>query len=420
MDAISWIKNNIGISSILPVDSKKYSDCPFCDKRKKWVSVKDKKGKCYSVKCPSNKDNTNLKDVIELYKIYHDCDTGESIKRLSKGYQDNFKVDNPYFDFNERLASLYHKLLLSGDYPEAVNYLKSRNINNFLIKSLKIGFAPEDKGIDLYIKNGFTKEELKEFNIINNNYLYFRDRIIFPIKNTQRKIVHFQGRYIHDIPVDENGEEVFPKYIATKTYKGYESIQNYLYLEDKISYYEGHEKLFICEGVPDTIAMLKSRQQALGLFGLTGLVNHAHKLVKFKTIYICGDNDTYKDITTGKDIYKSWEVLIPQIKELQLLLPNTEIRLFKPPKSIEGKNIKDMEEMINYGFFPTVKDLEDFIDKTSSSYLDNYIKSNLPIVENHLELIRMCKICNRGLDKIEDYLHKKEMINLDYILKLVG
>lgn len=415
MNAISWIKNNITVSSILPVRSQGTDNCPFCNKRNKWFTNQDKGGKCFSPSCFSNQSTNKLKDVIDIYSLYHNCSKGDSIKYLSKGYVVGFKPNNEYFDFNQRLATFYHNQLLTNN--EAKQYLLNRGITEYLIRAFSLGFAPTD--IKQYLNKGFTKEELEKFGLLKgNNYIYFRDRIIFPVIDINNNIVHFQGRYIYEIPLEDNGEEAFPKYLSTKGYKDYPTIPYYLFQENRLKTYDSKKPLYITEGIPDCLSLVKVGLQSVGLFGLTGLTNHAHKLDKFETICICGDNDTFTDVNTGKREYKSWKVLLPQIKELQLLLPNTAIRLFRPPYVIANKPVKDINDFVETKHFNNAQ-IREYIEANSTNYLERYIANNINNRDKHLELLTLCKTTNRGLDTVAKYLEDNKLINLEYILSLI-
>jgi hypothetical protein len=413
MNTISWIKDNIKITDIISVNSQGTSDCPFCGKRSKWFTSQDRAGSCYSPSCPSNANKTKMKDVIDVYALHHNCTTGEAIRFLSKGYTTTFKPNNEYFEFNVQLAKFYHNTLLNN--TEALAYLNKRGITEYLIRAFQIGFAPKDikqyKGIDL--------DNLKKFSLLKeNNYLYFNDRIIFPIRDINKNIIHFQGRYIYDIPLDDNGEEKFPKYLSTKAYKNYPNIVAYLYLEDRLSSYDKNKSLFITEGIPDCLSLIKNGLQAVALFGLSGLNNHSTKIEDFNTIYICADNDISLNISTGEKEYKSWKMLLPQIKQLQMLLPNTTIKLFKPPYVIANHPVKDMNDFIEVNYFTKDKLLE-YIENNSVDYLYKYITNNLKDRTKHLDILTMCKLTNRGLDIMQKYLVDNNLINLEYIISLL-
>ena len=100
--------------------------------------------------------------------------------------------------------------------PQAIDYLKKRGVTGEIALRFGLGYAPETRD---GLKNGFENylaSELEEAGLViekqgdeafrasSRRYDRFRDRIMFPIRNTRGQVIGFGGRIL------EKGE---PKYL---------------------------------------------------------------------------------------------------------------------------------------------------------------------------------------------------------------
>ena len=115
---------------------------------------------------------------------------------------------------NNMVAEHFVNMLVNSSGGKHVyEYLKNRGINSQTIKDFKLGYSPaslksllefakEEKISEVALdKAGITAYDSRE----KNRYMRFRNRIIFPIHNTQGKIVGFAGRTLDD--------KALPKYL---------------------------------------------------------------------------------------------------------------------------------------------------------------------------------------------------------------
>jgi len=120
---------------------------------------------------------------------------------------DLYRVNNTVSDY------FINMLINSLEGKHAYEYLKNRGISSQTIKDFKLGYAPASPKVLLEFakgekiseatldKAGITAYDSRE----KNRYVRFKDRIIFPIHNTQGKIVGFAGRALND--------KTLPKYL---------------------------------------------------------------------------------------------------------------------------------------------------------------------------------------------------------------
>jgi DNA primase len=110
------------------------------------------------------------------------------------------------FEINEAAAEYYHHVLLNTSVAEtARNYVTRRGLSKETIKNFQLGFAPEGwDTLKQFLKGkGYDEVELLAAGLLverddKNNYDRFRNRLIFPFRNIQGKVIGFGGRALDD------------------------------------------------------------------------------------------------------------------------------------------------------------------------------------------------------------------------------
>ncbi len=124
---------------------------------------------------------------------------------------------------NEEAALWFHQMLLrSKDAAEARAYTQSRGISAESVMSFSLGYAPEGwDGLSKYLfGQGYTEHELEQAGLVRARemgkvlaatsmsavgrdqssgvYDYFRNRLIFPIRDIRGRVIGFGGRAFGD------------------------------------------------------------------------------------------------------------------------------------------------------------------------------------------------------------------------------
>jgi DNA primase len=110
------------------------------------------------------------------------------------------------FQINEAAAEYYHHLLLSTKAGEAArSYLARRKVTPETIKEFRLGFSPNAwETIKNYLQGkGYTEKELIESGLIiekeeGGSYDRFRNRLMYPICDTQGRVTGFGARVLDD------------------------------------------------------------------------------------------------------------------------------------------------------------------------------------------------------------------------------
>ncbi|MCL5772765.1 MAG: DNA primase [Firmicutes bacterium] len=109
------------------------------------------------------------------------------------------------FSILDSIAKFYHQSLLNSNKAKtAREYLSKRGISGDSIKTFKLGFSPpDDELVDFLKKNNISLETALKTGTVTrrageNYHDYFRGRIIFPIHDTQGRMMAFGGRVMTD------------------------------------------------------------------------------------------------------------------------------------------------------------------------------------------------------------------------------
>jgi DNA primase len=115
----------------------------------------------------------------------------------------------------ERAQTFYTGSLFGVTGTRAREYLAHRGISEETIKTFGLGYAPSGNGLLRYLeKDGFTEQELQAAGVISvtedegRPYDFFRDRVLFPIRDAQGRTIAFGGRGMDD--------HATPKYLNSR------------------------------------------------------------------------------------------------------------------------------------------------------------------------------------------------------------
>ncbi|MDC4224060.1 MAG: DNA primase [Candidatus Manganitrophus sp.] len=158
------------------------------------------------------------------------------------------------YELNEAAASYFHRNLLER--PEGAfcrEYLKGRGITTETIKTFSIGFAPARRD-DLLKHFGkqYSRSLLEKAGLISRRegvsgeeglFDRFRNRVLFPIRNLQGRVVGFGGRVLDDSQ---------PKYLNTPETAVFTKGKHLFALDQAKG--AGIHSLIIVEGYFDVVA----------------------------------------------------------------------------------------------------------------------------------------------------------------------
>jgi DNA primase len=213
------IKNRVSISSVVgravswdrrksnPAKSEFWACCPFHGEKSPSFHVEDRKGffKCFG--CQESGD-------IFTFLVKKDgLSFPEAVERLAADAGLQMPVATPEERHKAQVRATLHQVIaMAADfYADALRqpggaaartYLNSRHITGAEIKSFAIGFAPAPRtALRAHLEaRGVSVEQIVEAGLlvagdgIPEPYDRFRDRIMFPIRDSRGRAVAFGGR----------------------------------------------------------------------------------------------------------------------------------------------------------------------------------------------------------------------------------
>ena len=226
------------------------------------------------------------------------------------GYRPASKQHDELYELLEQAAQLYRKQL-QGHKGRAADYLKGRGISGTVIEDYEIGYAPSGwkRILNALGKSAEARARLAEAGLIKpggkeGHYDFFRDRIMFPIRDPRGRVIGFGGRVLGDDT---------PKYLNSPEtplfHKGRELYGLYQVRRKK----KQPETLYVVEGYMDVIALAQHGvDNAVATLGTAVTDKHLEKLYRVAArLIFCFDGDE----AGKKAAWRALEIALPQLRE---------------------------------------------------------------------------------------------------------
>lgn len=271
-------------------------------------------GSNYKGLCPFHSENTPSFNVSQQKQFYHcfGCGaSGDAIKFLRENEGLSFmdaieklasmanielpKLSNKLSDDSKSLYTINTEaknffIACLKNNQSAKKYLVSRGISSEMIDLFEIGFAPEswDGLKKIFDEKNYVKEAIDLGLLINNKnktYDRFRNRIMFPIKNSAGKVIAFGGRTI-----DSNEKA---KYINSPESNLFHKSYELYGLHESSKYISKKNRVILVEGYTDVISLHKNGfDNVVASLGTAFTKHHIKKLKRYsKKITFCFDGD---------------------------------------------------------------------------------------------------------------------------------
>jgi DNA primase len=247
-------------------------------------------------------------DGIKFIQIYKSVSFGEAIKiiadicgivleeeQLSEEAERKRNYKQELFDING-IACLKYEMQLknTADDHWVKKMLIDRDINEKTVEKFRIGYAPtEYKFITNPLIQNAKLEQAINVGISvsnqNNNYDFFRDKLLFPIRDIRGNVLGFGGR--------KSNEADGPKYINTKETEIYnKSVVLYGLYENK-EFISKAKTAFLVEGYTDVTGLSQNGCELGVATGGTALTPEQAKLLHRVADHaiILRDNDGLDD-----------------------------------------------------------------------------------------------------------------------------
>ncbi|WP_026376304.1 DNA primase [Aestuariibacter salexigens] len=253
--------------------------------------------------------------------------------------QQRQQKEDDYMLMEKAARFFQHQLSQHPQRQRVVDYLKNRGLSGEIVKAWNIGYAPPewDGLLSAFGQNASQRQQLLDLKLINQNdkgrtYDFFRDRVMFPIRDKRGRVIGFGGRII-----DGDG----PKYLNSPEtrifHKGQELYGFYQARQQNRSL----QRLVIVEGYMDVVALSQQGiHYSVASLGTATTAEHMQMLFRAAPQIVCcydGDN-------AGREAaWRALNAALPYLKdgvEMKFLfLPDGE-----DPDSLVRKEGKDALE----------------------------------------------------------------------------
>ena len=179
-----------------------------------------------------------------------------------------------------RACDYYRKQLRQDD--RAKNYLKGRGLTGEVAARYGMGFAPDgwdglksifpDYDVEALVESGLVIDRTDEEDARHKRYDRFRDRIMFPIRNTKGQVIGFGGRVL------DKGE---PKYLNSPETPLFQKGSELYGLFEARQAIRDAGYVLVTEGYMDVVALAQlGFPQAVATLGTACTPIHVQKLLR--------------------------------------------------------------------------------------------------------------------------------------------
>ena len=216
------------------------------------------------------------------------------------------------YSLMDQVARFFQQQLRQNSNSEkAINYLKLRGLSGDIVKQWEIGYAPDswDALLNTFGKSPDKVKQLIDLKLVNQNdqgrrYDFFRDRIMFPIRDKRGRVVGFGGRVL-----DDGG----PKYLNSPEtrifHKGSELFGFYHARQQNRQL----DTVVIVEGYMDVVALSQfDINIATAALGTATTPEHIQMLVRATSHIVC----CYDGDRAGREAaWRALENALPALKD---------------------------------------------------------------------------------------------------------
>lgn len=274
------------ISSYLNVIKKGnnyYALCPFHNDKDPslQISVSKQIYKCFSCGEGGN--------VFNFVAKYENISYVQAIVKVASliGYESPYltksvtKVDpelSKSWDILKQAKDFYCYVITTEGGKDGLDYLKSRHIDEEMIKYFSLGFAPENGSIliNTLRNKGFSLDDIDKCGLLvrtSNLFLdRFKGRVTFPLFDEYGNVVGFSARRIKD-----SDEAKFINSSASKVFNKSSVLYNY---QNAIKEARKEKYVYVVEGFMDVISFYRAGiKSCVALMG-TAFTNEHAKMLK--------------------------------------------------------------------------------------------------------------------------------------------
>ena len=244
-----------------------WAPCPFHQEKTASFHVDDQKGFYYCFGCHAKGDaisfvketeNVNFIEAVEILAK----EAGLQMPEKDPQAKEKSSYRDELFKIMDLSVRFYQRSLSSAKGARALEYIKSRKLTSEIIDEFELGFAPNSR-TELF--DYLSDKNIPEQHIIDTGmclrpddggsvYDRFRDRIMYPIRDSQGRCIAFGGR-----AMSQNARAKYLNSPETKLFDKGRSLYNFSTARSALS---TKSSLIVAEGYMDVIALSQASFKA--------------------------------------------------------------------------------------------------------------------------------------------------------------
>lgn len=257
-------------------------------------------------------DRLEFVEAIEELARFHGLEVPrEKGSRPAMSEEKKQQLQDDYTLMDQVARFFQQQLRQNTNSDKAISYLKQRGLSGDIVKQWEIGYAPDswDALLNTFGKDEARVKQLIDLKLVNQNeqgrrYDFFRDRIMFPIRDKRGRVVGFGGRVL-----DDGG----PKYLNSPEtrifHKGHELFGFYHAKQQNRQL----DTVVIVEGYMDVVALSQfDINIATAALGTATTPEHIQMLVRATSHIVC----CYDGDRAGREAaWRALENALPALKD---------------------------------------------------------------------------------------------------------
>ncbi|WP_440055054.1 DNA primase [Pseudoalteromonas sp. T1lg65] len=316
-DIVELIDGRIGLKKA----GKDYQACcPFHNEKTPSFTVSRDKQFFHCFGCGANGnaitfmmeyDKLEFVDAIEELAAIMSLEVPR--ENAPSGPQRSFEEKKSDYDLMLQAAKFYqHQLKHHSNASEVIDYVKGRGLTGETVQKFMIGYAPPEwESLCKQIaRKPEHKQQLLDLKLATEKtpgrqYDFFRDRLMFPIRDKRGRVIAFGGRVM--------AQDQGPKYLnSPETRIFHKSFELYGFFEAKQAH-KHLEKILIVEGYMDVVALAEHGvDYAVAALGTATTAEHMQTLFRNTDNVIC----CYDGDRAGRDAaWRALEHALPNLKD---------------------------------------------------------------------------------------------------------
>ena len=244
-----------------------WAPCPFHQEKTASFHVDDQKGFYYCFGCHAKGDaisfvketeNVNFIEAVEILAK----EAGLQMPEQDPQAKEKSSYRDELFKIMDLSVRFYQRSLSSAKGARALEYINSRKLTSEIIDEFELGFAPNSR-TELF--DYLSDKNIPEQHIIDTGmclrpddggavYDRFRDRIMYPIRDSRGRCIAFGGR-----AMSQNARAKYLNSPETKLFDKGRSLYNFSTARSALS---TKSSLIVAEGYMDVIALSQASFKA--------------------------------------------------------------------------------------------------------------------------------------------------------------